>query len=173
MDIVHEIEKRYMRQNLPPFQVGDTVEVRVRIKEGDKERLQPFIGTVIRRQGGSIRESFTVRRIVQGEGVERTFPLHAHTVVTVTVKKRGRVRRSKLYYLRDRSGKATRIRELIEDSETRKVRLADEKAAAEDALVLRAPGLEPEEAADDAAAAQDEAAVAETAGATSEEPAGA
>lgn len=176
MDIVQQIEKRYMRQHLPPFKVGDTVEVKVRIKEGEKERLQPFIGTVIRRKGGGIRESFTVRRIVQGEGVERTFPLHAHTVVSVTVKKRGRVRRSKLYYLRDKVGKATRIPERIEDATARKARLEAEELAAEDAGIIRAPGIEPPvpeapETAPDAEA--DVAAEAEPAGTVTEEPAGA
>ncbi len=178
MDIVQQVEKRYMRQSLPPFRVGDTVEVKVRIKEGEKERLQPFIGTVIRRKGGGIRETFTVRRIVQGEGVERTFPLHAHTVVAVSVRKRGKVRRSKLYYLRDKIGKATRIPELIEDAVARKARIEAEQEAAEDAKIIRAPGIEPpapeepEAAVDsvpDAAPAED----VEPESTKTEEPAGA
>ncbi len=97
---------------MPDFHVGDTVEVDVRIREGDKERVQTFAGVVIARKGGvGPRASFTVRRIVQGEGVERVFPLHSPHIAAVRVKRAGRVRRAKLYYLRERFGKAARIKE--------------------------------------------------------------
>ncbi len=108
--IIQELEKSQMKKELPSFNVGDTVEVRTRIREGDKERIQPFIGTVISRKGTGPRKTFTVRRIVQGEGVERVFPLHSPNLVGVRVRHRGEVRRAKLYYLRDRVGKATRIK---------------------------------------------------------------
>lgn len=93
------------------FEIGDTIEVHQRILEGDKERIQIFNGTVIARRGGGTRESFTVRRIVAGEGVERTFPTNSPKIAKVEVKRRGRVRRAKLFYLRDRVGKATRLTE--------------------------------------------------------------
>ncbi len=109
--VVRELERQHMKDNLPEFSIGDTVDVHVRIVEGEKERTQIFNGTVIARKGSGMRETFTVRRIVQGEGVERTFPIHSPKVVTVEVKRRGRVRRAKLYYLRDRVGKATRVKE--------------------------------------------------------------
>ena len=109
-DIIREIEQGQLRENVPDFRVGDTVEVRTRIKEGDKERLQPFVGVVVRRTGGGINENFTVRRIVQAEGVERTFPLHSPNLVEIVVKREGKVRRSRLYYLRGRRGKAARIK---------------------------------------------------------------
>jgi len=109
--VVRDLERQHMKDNLPEFSIGDTVDVHVRIVEGEKERTQIFNGTVIARKGSGMRETFTVRRIVQGEGVERTFPIHSPKVVTVEVKRRGRVRRAKLYYLRDRVGKATRVKE--------------------------------------------------------------
>jgi large subunit ribosomal protein L19 len=93
------------------FEIGDQVEVHVRILEGQKERVQVFAGVVISRRGDGMRQSFTVRRIVQGEGVERVFPLHSPKIAKVDVKRTGRVRRAKLYYLRKRVGKATRLRE--------------------------------------------------------------
>ena len=107
---VQEIEKAQMKKRVPEFHVGDTVEVLTRVREGEKERIQPFIGTVIARKGGGARETFTVRRIVQGEGVERVFPLHSPNIVDIRVRHIGEVRRAKLYYLRGRVGKATRIR---------------------------------------------------------------
>jgi len=109
--VIRELERQHMKAKLPEFCIGDTVDVHVRIVEGEKERTQIFNGTVIARKGSGMRETFTVRRIVQGEGVERTFPIHSPKVVTVEVKRRGRVRRAKLYYLRDRVGKATRVKE--------------------------------------------------------------
>ncbi|MFA5794712.1 MAG: 50S ribosomal protein L19 [Candidatus Brocadiia bacterium] len=95
------------------FQVGDTVDVHVKIKEGDRERIQIFTGVVIGRKGSGIGETFTVRRLVQGEGVERVFPMHAPVVASIVVKRKGKVRRAKLHYLRDRVGKSARVRELL------------------------------------------------------------
>ncbi len=109
-----ETENQFLREKpLPDFEVGDTVDVHVLIKEGDKERVQVFNGTVIGRRGRGPGETFTVRRIVQGEGVERVFPLNSPRLVGLDVKRKGVVRRAKLYYLRDRVGKATRVRERI------------------------------------------------------------
>ena len=111
MNIIDAVEKEQIKKEPPQFHVGETVDVRVRIVEGEKERIQVFSGVVIAKKGGGIRENFTVRRIVQGEGVERIFPLHSPKIVEVKVKTAGKVRRGKLYYLRDRSGKATRLKE--------------------------------------------------------------
>jgi large subunit ribosomal protein L19 len=105
------VEEESARKNVENFEIGDQVEVHVRILEGQKERVQIFSGVVISRRGDGMRESFTVRRIVQGEGVERVFPLHSPKIAKVDVKRTGRVRRAKLYYLRKRVGKATRLRE--------------------------------------------------------------
>jgi large subunit ribosomal protein L19 len=101
-----------LKQEVPSFRVGDTVNVSTRIVEGEKERVQVFRGTVIRRCGGGVSETFTVRRIVNNEGVERTFPLHSPNVVGVEVVRSGKTRRSKLYFLRDRVGRATRLRDV-------------------------------------------------------------
>ena len=109
--ILRELETTNARPSVGDFEVGDTVDVHVRIIEGEKERIQIFNGLVISRTGGGMAESFTVRRLVQGEGVERVFPVHAPRVEKVEVKRRGRTRRAKLYFLRDRVGKATRLRE--------------------------------------------------------------
>lgn len=106
------VEKPYLKNSLPTFHVGDTVDVHTRIVEGDKERIQVFNGVVIARRGGGINENFTVRRIVANEGVERAFPLHSPLVVDIKVRRRGKVRRAKLYFLRERLGKARRLREL-------------------------------------------------------------
>jgi large subunit ribosomal protein L19 len=100
-----------LRKDIPDFKVGDTVNVAVRIIEGEKERIQVFTGTVIARRGSRISENFTVRRIVNNEGVERTFPLHSPRVARIEVLRSGKVRRAKLYYLRQRVGKATRLKE--------------------------------------------------------------
>lgn len=113
MSLIDSLEQELGKQHLPPVRVGDTVEVHYLIREGDKERVQLFIGTVISIDGRGIRKSITVRRIVQGEGVERTFPLHSPRVKDVTTVRRGNVRRAKLYYLRDRVGKATRVEEKL------------------------------------------------------------
>ena len=101
-----------LKKEVPSFRVGDTVNVSTRIVEGEKERIQVFRGTVIRRSGGGVGETFTVRRIVNNEGVERTFPLHSPNVVGVEVVRSGKTRRSKLYFLRGRVGKATRLRDI-------------------------------------------------------------
>ncbi len=105
------VERSSMKEKLPHFEIGDTVDVHVRILEGEKERIQIFNGVVIARSGDHTREMFVVRRIVQGEGVERKFPLHSPRVADVVVKRSGKVRRAKLYYLRDRTGKAVRLKE--------------------------------------------------------------
>ncbi len=105
-------EKPYLKEHLPAFRVGDTVDVRCRIVEGDKERIQVFNGVVIARRGHGINAVFTVRRHVAKEGVERTFLVHSPNVVEVNVRRRGKVRRAKLYYLRSRIGKARKLREL-------------------------------------------------------------
>lgn len=105
------VEQDCLKTEVPHFEVGDQVDVHQRILEGQKERIQIFSGTVISRRGGGMGAMFTVRRIVQGEGVERTFPLHSPKIAKVEVKRTGRVRRAKLYYLRDRVGKATRLQE--------------------------------------------------------------
>lgn len=110
-NIIDTVEKEQMKKETPQFTVGDTVDVRVKIVEGDKERIQVFNGTVIAKRGRGIRETFAVRRIVQGEGVERIFPLHSPKIVDIKVKKSGKVRRAKLYYMRDKTGKATRLKE--------------------------------------------------------------
>jgi len=111
MDLIAEVQGSSLKKKRPKFDVGDTVDVHTKIIEGEKERVQIFTGTVIARRGGGTSEMFTVRRIVAGEGVERVFPLHSPRLVKVVVKRRGRVRRAKLYYLRQRVGKATRVRE--------------------------------------------------------------
>ena len=105
------VEEGNLKKDLPTFTIGDQVDVHQRILEGEKERTQVFNGVVISMRGDGMREMFTVRRIVQGEGVERTFPIHSPKVAKVEVKRTGIVRRAKLYYLRDRVGKATRLRE--------------------------------------------------------------
>ena len=105
------VEQSSMKTTVPKFEIGDTVDVHVRILEGEKERIQIFNGVVIARSGTKTREMFVVRRIVQGEGVERKFPVHSPRIAEITVKRSGKVRRAKLYYLRDRSGKAVRLKE--------------------------------------------------------------
>lgn len=109
--IITKIEQQYLKADIPQFQVGDSVDVHTRIVEGDKERVQVFSGTVIMKKGAGTTETFTVRRIVNNEGVERIFPLHSPFVSRVVVKRSGENRRAKLYYLRDRVGKATRLQE--------------------------------------------------------------
>ncbi|MGD0899100.1 MAG: 50S ribosomal protein L19 [Thermoguttaceae bacterium] len=109
--ILNLVEKSSLKEELPQFEIGDTVDVHCRILEGEKERIQIFTGVVIARAGSGTRETFTVRRIVQSEGVERKFPLHSPRVAKVVVQRSGVARRAKLYYLRDRVGKAVRLRE--------------------------------------------------------------
>lgn len=110
--LIDYVQQPYLKSNVPVFHVGDTVDVHCRIVEGDRERIQIFNGVVIARSGRGIDESFLVRRIVANEGVERRFPVHSPNVVDVRVRRRGKVRRAKLYYLRYRIGKARKLREL-------------------------------------------------------------
>jgi len=111
MGLLEDVQKEVMKQKLPEFNIGDVVDVLVRIREGEKERIQTFGGTVIARRGSGMSEMFTVRRIVAGEGVERIFPIHSPAIADVKVTRRGRVRRAKLYYLRERTGKSARVQE--------------------------------------------------------------
>jgi len=111
MDLIRMIEEEQLRKDLPDFQPGDSVRVYVRVTEGGRERVQMFAGDVIARQGGGLKESFTVRRVSYGVGVERTFPLHSPRIERIEIVRRGRVRRAKLYYLRKLRGRAARIRE--------------------------------------------------------------
>lgn len=110
------VEKGGLKPDLAEFSIGDTVDVHTRILEGEKERIQIFNGVVIARAGAGLRETFTVRRIVQGEGVERKFPLHSPRIAKIEVKRSGVVRRAKLYFLRDRVGKAVRLKERRTDT---------------------------------------------------------
>ena len=111
MNIIDVLEKEQLRSDIPEFRAGDTVKVHVKVVEGSRERIQVFEGLVINRQGGSVRETFTVRRIASGVGVERVFPLHSPRLAKIEVTRRGIVRRAKLDYLRNLTGKAARIRE--------------------------------------------------------------
>ena len=111
MDIIRAIEQQQIKEDLPEFHVGDTVKVHYRITEGNRERIQVFQGDVIRRQGGSVRETFTVRKVSFSVGVERTFPVHSPKIEKIEVTRKGKVRRAKLYYLRDKVGKAAKIKE--------------------------------------------------------------
>jgi large subunit ribosomal protein L19 len=111
MNVIDAIESEQLKSDIPDFKPGDTVRVHVRVVEGDKERTQAFEGVVIGRRGGGIRETFTVRKVSYGVGVERTFPLHSPRLDKIEVQTRGLVRRAKLYYLRQRAGKAARIQE--------------------------------------------------------------
>lgn len=110
-DLLRSIEQEYMKSKIPHFRVGDTLDVSVKIREGGKERVQVFTGVCIGRRGGGNRETFTVRRIVEGEGVERIFPLHSPNVEGIKVVRQGRARRAKLNYLRERTGRASRVPE--------------------------------------------------------------
>ncbi|MEZ5565794.1 MAG: 50S ribosomal protein L19 [Gammaproteobacteria bacterium] len=112
-NIIEKLEAESLKSDIPDFSPGDTVIVQVRVTEGARERLQAYEGVVVARRNRGLNSSFTVRKISHGEGVERVFPLHSPTVAEITVKRRGDVRRAKLYYLRDRSGKSARIREKV------------------------------------------------------------
>ena len=111
MNTLDQVEAAYLRDDIPDFNPGDTVRVHVRVAEGGRERIQTFEGVVIARDGGGLTETFTVRKVSFGVGVERIFPLHAPIIQKIEISRRGAVRRAKLYYLRDRVGKATRIKE--------------------------------------------------------------
>jgi len=112
-NIIEELEKEQMTKEVPDFAPGDTVVVEVKVKEGDRERLQAFEGVVIGKRNRGLNSAFTVRKVSHGEGVERVFQTYSPTVASITVKRRGDVRRAKLYYLRERSGKAARIKEKL------------------------------------------------------------
>ena len=113
MDAIKLMTDSQLKTEAPVLNIGDTVKVHVRIKEGEKERIQLFEGTIIAKRGGGISESFTVRRVTHGVGVERVFPIHSPNVSKVEIVRMGRVRRSKLYYLRDRLGKAAKVKQLM------------------------------------------------------------
>jgi large subunit ribosomal protein L19 len=121
--LLESVEQAHLKKDVPQFEVGDTVDVATRIIEGEKERIQIFGGTVIMKKGRGMNEMFTVRRIVNNEGVERIFPLHSPFISKVTVRRSGETRRAKLFYLRDRVGKSTRL------AETRKVKKEETPAA--------------------------------------------
>ena len=112
MTIIDQIEKEQLRNDVPSFNIGDTVRVMVKVKEGEKERIQAYEGVVIAKKGSSIRETFTVRRVSFGIGVERTFPLHSPRIDKIIVVRKGKVRRAKIYYIRNLSGKAAKVKEV-------------------------------------------------------------
>lgn len=162
-NIIEQLEAEQLatlaaQRDLPEFSHGDTVKVWVKIREGDKERLQAYEGVVIARSGGGIMENFTVRKISYGEGVERVFPLYSPNIASIEVLKRGKVRRAKLYYLRDRRGKSARIFEST-NSRTKKIEANERQAAqaAKDAReaekIAAAEAFAAEQAAKEAAAA--------------------
>jgi large subunit ribosomal protein L19 len=164
------VDAPYLRTDLPEFRPGDTVKVHVRVVEAGRERIQVFQGVVIRRQGGGLQETFTVRKISFGVGVERTFPLHSPSIGKLEVVSRGHVRRAKLYYLRERRGKKARIRERrLGDEELAAIAAAEAERAAAGSAAAADDGSveEPEETADateitDAESAGTEAADADT-----------
>jgi len=148
------IEKPFLRSDIPDFRPGDTVKVHVRVVEGNRERVQVFQGVVIRRQNGGLRETFTVRKISFGVGVERTFPVHSPSIAKLELVSRGAVRRAKLYYLRELRGKKARIKER---------RIDDAKLAAMEAASLAAAEAEADDAEDVVAADETEVEATETA----------
>ena len=113
MNIIDKIEKEQLRKDITPFNIGDTVRVNVKVKEGDKERIQAYEGVVIAKKGSGVRETFTVRRVSFGIGVERTFPLHSPRIDKIVVTRKAKVRRAKIYYIRNLSGKAAKVKEDI------------------------------------------------------------
>ncbi|MFA9399176.1 MAG: 50S ribosomal protein L19 [Clostridiaceae bacterium] len=113
LEVIRQIEAEQIRTDLPKFNVGDTVKVSLKIKEGTRERIQVFEGTVLKIQNGGLRESFTVRRVAYGVGVEKTFPLNVPSIEKIEVVRHGKVRRAKLFYLRDRVGKAAKVKERL------------------------------------------------------------
>jgi large subunit ribosomal protein L19 len=112
-ELIRAIEAEQIRTDLPNFRVGDTIKVHVKVKEGNRERIQIFEGTVLKRQNGGLRETFTVRRVAYNVGVERTFPVNSPVIEKIEITRRGKVRRAKLFYLRNRVGKAAKVKELI------------------------------------------------------------
>lgn len=151
------VERSSMKAEVPHFEIGDTVDVHVRILEGDKERIQIFNGVVIARSGTKTREMFVVRRIVQGEGVERKFPVHSPRIANIVVKRSGKVRRAKLYYLRNLTGKAVRLKERFAHG---KATAAEAKAAKAEKRAVRAAAKEAKEQAKAARKAEAAAAAA-------------
>lgn len=113
MNIIDQIEKEQLRKDITPFNIGDTVRVNVKVKEGDKERIQAYEGVVIAKKGSGVRETFTVRRVSFGIGVERIFPLHSPRIDKIVVTRKAKVRRAKIYYIRNLSGKAAKVKEDI------------------------------------------------------------
>ena len=113
MDLLKAVSSKYMKEELPTMNVGDTVRIHVKIKEGSRERIQVFEGTIIARKHGGIEETITVRRLSYGVGCEKVFPVHSPSIVKVETIRRGKVRRAKLYYLRDRMGKAAKVKERV------------------------------------------------------------
>ena len=113
MEIIKAIEQEQLKSDLPKFSAGDTVKVHIRVKEGKRERIQIFEGVVIKRQNGGVRETFTVRKISFGVGVEKIFPVHSPSIEKIEVTRKGKVRRAKLYYLRERIGKKAKVKELV------------------------------------------------------------
>ena len=149
------VEQQDLRRDLPPFRVGDNVRVHVRVREGEKERIQVFEGVVIRRRGGSRAETFTVRKISNGVGVERIFPVQSPLVTRVEIKSRGYVRRSRLYYLRELSGKKARLHSKVRDLSSL---ISDEERDERDGVTPAEPDeAEAPESADEASAADESA----------------
>lgn len=153
------IDSQSRKSDVPDFRIGDTVDVHQKLLDGQKERVQVFSGTVISRSGGGAQETFTVRRVVQGEGVERIFLIHSPRIAKIEIKKAGKVRRAKLYYLRDRVGKATKIkddvkRQVIIDKAIKSAEEAASKAAAEAAAKTKSEGGTSKRAAKKAAKAE-------------------
>lgn len=160
MDILQAITKEYEKNDIPAFNVGDTVKVHIKIKEGTRERVQIFEGFVLKRQNGGITETFTVRRIASGVGVEKTFPLHSPKIDKIEIVKKGRVRRAKLNYMRERTGKAAKIKTSANSEQL----LAAERAAADAKAAAAAAKVAAEaEAAAAAIAAAEAKAAAEAA----------
>lgn len=139
MHLIEQLEREMGKPKLPSPDIGDTVEVHYLIREGEKERVQLFIGTLIAIRGRGIRKSITVRRIVQGEGVERVFPLHNPRVKDVVTTRRGETRRAKLYYLRDRVGKRTRLKEVLGEKAAEEAQIEPSAPAAPEAGAGRKP----------------------------------
>ena len=170
MDIIQKIEQEQMKKDATPFNVGDTVKVHVRVVEGGKERIQIFAGIVIGKRGTGVNEAFTVRKIASGEGVERGFPIHSPKVAKIEVTKRGKVRRARLNYLRDRVGKrATTVREEAFSAEDAKDAKAA-KAAKKAQQAAAAAEAEQSAAVAESDAAEEEAPAAEVAEAAEETP---
>jgi large subunit ribosomal protein L19 len=160
MNLIDSLEADLGKDSLPTVHVGDTVEVHYLIREGDKERVQLFIGTVIAIRRRGIRRNITVRRIVQGEGVERVFPLHGPRVKDVVITRHGNVRRAKLYYLRDRVGKKTRVRELLgERARRERAREENRRAGGDSAEPAASPVAPPSTTSEEEAAPEETASV--------------